>query len=441
MKRFSIKKFNSISVTLILLASLFLGVGQAFAASGSLSLSPASANVSQGSTITINIYENSGADAVDSVQANLTYPANLLDFVSIASSSAFSVVAQSTGGGGGVQVARGALPAVTGSQLVASVRFKAKANSGSAVITFAAGSTIVSGGADIPTSTKGSTITLTPPAAAAPAPPADKTAPVISDIKVSEITNNTATVTWTTSEPATSGVDYGPTTAYGLAAADNSPVTAHRLVLNSAILKPGEIYHFVVKSVDPAGNATVAADQTLKTRGLDLTITVLDLKSKPISGATVRFEGKTVKTNSKGQATLKEVSVNGGTLIVVQGSKESSTSIEVTQAAANLAKPVTIKIKRLGGSPSLLIIFVIAIVVSAGFIYYQRRGRRINWSGPTGGDTPAAVIGGTDINPKTAGPAPKPPAPSVKAGAGTDSPMETVVVKPTETVDSDSEDN
>ena len=110
-----------------------------FAATANLYLSPASGSVSKGSILTVNIRENSGGEPVNSVQANLTYPANLLDFVSISSSSAWGVVAQSSGGGGSVQIARGALPAVSGDQLVASVRFKAKTDTGTASITFAGG--------------------------------------------------------------------------------------------------------------------------------------------------------------------------------------------------------------------------------------------------------------------------------------------------------------
>ena len=82
-----------------------------YADTATLYLSPASGSVSKGSILTVSIRENSGNEPVNSVQANLSYPANLLDFVSINSSSAWGVVAQNSGGSGSVQIARGALPA------------------------------------------------------------------------------------------------------------------------------------------------------------------------------------------------------------------------------------------------------------------------------------------------------------------------------------------
>src|SRR3989344_5362988 len=128
-----------------IIRSLLLGVVLAFplvsasvpvlAATANLYLSPASGSVSKGSILTVNIRENSGSEPVNSVQANLSYPANLLDFVSINSSSAWGVVAQNSGGSGSVQIARGALPAVSGDQLVARVRFRGKTDSGTARIT------------------------------------------------------------------------------------------------------------------------------------------------------------------------------------------------------------------------------------------------------------------------------------------------------------------
>lgn len=134
----------------------------AYAASASLYLSPASTSVSQDTILVISIREDSGSEPVNAVQANLTYPADLLTFVSIGSSSAFRIAAQSSGGNGSVEIARGALPAVSGNQLVASVRFKAKVGSGKANISFASGSSVLSAksNANVMTSSPGGNYSL-----------------------------------------------------------------------------------------------------------------------------------------------------------------------------------------------------------------------------------------------------------------------------------------
>src|SRR5207253_2045322 len=117
--------------------------------------------------------EDSGGEPVNAVQANLSYTASLLDFVSISSSSAFSITSQNSGGGGAVQVGRGALPAVSGRQLVATVRFKAKTSSGSASVAIAGGSAVVSANSNsnIMSGSSGGTYSLKPPSVVAPAAP------------------------------------------------------------------------------------------------------------------------------------------------------------------------------------------------------------------------------------------------------------------------------
>lgn len=373
------------STALIVLAPL-MSIQTVFAASGTLTLSPASGSISQGSIITVYVYENSGADAVDAAQVNLSYPANLLDYVSVTSSSAFSTVASTSGGGGGVSIARAAIPAVAGSQLVASVRFKAKTSSGSASITFAGGSTLVSGGNGIPTSTRGATFNLTPVPVAPPPPPKDTTPPTITNVKVTAITNNTATVTWTTSEPANSAVDYGPNTSYGLSGSDASNVTEHKVVLNSALLSPGISYHYVVKSADPAGNVTSGKDATFKTKGLNMTVNVNDQKKQPVSGAKVSFQSKTATTDSKGKAVLKDLQLGKGNLVIAQGNDQTSKNIEVVQSGADLAKPVNVLVVVKSKSsvvPLAIGIGAVLLVAGSALLLRRRSGPRAP-SAPTG---------------------------------------------------------
>lgn len=81
----------------------------------------------------------------------------------------------------------------------------------------------------------------------------DITSPQISDISVSNLTNNSATINWTTNEPADSQVEYGSTLSYGSQTSLNTNlVTSHLVNLNG--LSTSTIYYYRVKSKDASGN-------------------------------------------------------------------------------------------------------------------------------------------------------------------------------------------
>jgi hypothetical protein len=131
------KLFKLLAVPAILLAP---GL-PAFAAPppapvANLYLSPASANVTPGGSLTVEVHENSGSDPVNLVKATLNYPESLLDFITIDSSPAFGFNIKNSGGGGTVQLIRGAHPAVAGDQVVATIKFQSRDSIGTAAINF-----------------------------------------------------------------------------------------------------------------------------------------------------------------------------------------------------------------------------------------------------------------------------------------------------------------
>src|SRR5206468_3573836 len=92
----------------------------------------------------------------------------------------------------------------------------------------------------------------------------DLTPPVLSGVTASALGLDTATISWTTDEPADSQLEYGLTTGYGSASAlDANRVTAHALTLNG--LTAGTLYHYRVKSKDAAGNLAVSSDAVFTT--------------------------------------------------------------------------------------------------------------------------------------------------------------------------------
>jgi len=282
--------------------------------SASMSLSPASKTVSQGASFDVGVYEDSGTTAVNAVQANLSYPGNILTFVKVdTSGSAFTTTAQATGGNGSVKIALGTCggcaPA-TNLKLVAVVTFKA-ANPGTASVAIdndsgiisasdntALASTntgavyiVISSGTSSPPPSGGSTGgTTTKKSTSAPAPPktytssssdntspvtssADTTGPTISNIQATNLTQNSATINWQTSEPATSEVDYGLSTNFILSSGDSSLATNHSIKLDPKELIGHKTYHFIVKSTDAAGNQSVSKDMTFSTGGIQITAT------------------------------------------------------------------------------------------------------------------------------------------------------------------------
>ncbi len=99
------------------------------------------------------------------------------------------------------------------------------------------------------------------------APPADTTPPVISSVLASGITNDSATITWTTDEASDSGVDYGATTSYGSTATNATAVTSHSITLTG--LASGATFNYRVKSKDAANNQATSGNFTFSTSATD----------------------------------------------------------------------------------------------------------------------------------------------------------------------------
>lgn len=132
--------------------------------------------------------------------------------------------------------------------------------------------------------------------------------PIISEVKVFNTTDSSATITWQTDVPATSHVEYGTTNAYGSTTPpDNELTTSHSVALTG--LKPSTTYYFGIKSQGAGGNEAMSEAQTLITlssaavtveigvevdkRAPDFTLLTLDSKALTLS----QFRGKIVMVN------------------------------------------------------------------------------------------------------------------------------------------------
>jgi hypothetical protein len=107
--------------------------------------------------------------------------------------------------------------------------------------------------------------------------------PTISNVVVLDRTSSSARVTWTTDMPATTQVEYGLTSSYGLTTPlDSTLVTSHSAPISG--LSPETTYHYRVVSMDSAGNTTRSPDFVFTTAG----VSTLSVRiTAPAAGATV----------------------------------------------------------------------------------------------------------------------------------------------------------
>ena len=88
--------------------------------------------------------------------------------------------------------------------------------------------------------------------------------PVITDVSVTNVTNNSAMITWITDEFADSVVKYGEnSTVYTKMCTDELFVKEHTITLTW--LSPGTTYYFVVNSTDRSGNSAESLEYIFTT--------------------------------------------------------------------------------------------------------------------------------------------------------------------------------
>lgn len=133
----------------------------------SLFIQPAPAPLITGTVFTVPLRLSTGDNPVYSVQADLTYPTNLLNLEGIdSSSSSFQLKVVETGSNGQISIIRGSFAPVNGENiLIANLKFKALA-SGNALIKFQPTSVVPKDNANILTSSPELAISISNPPAA-----------------------------------------------------------------------------------------------------------------------------------------------------------------------------------------------------------------------------------------------------------------------------------
>ena len=126
--------------------------------------------------------------------------------------------------------------------------------------------------------------------------------PVVTDVVVENLTENTADIIWKTNELADSTVDYatGPVglSSFTMVASDTSLTTEHRISLSG--LLPGQTYHFRVKSLDFERNEGISSDYQFSTPSGDAPTPPMNV----IVNAPTEMERITLVWNSNSEADL-----------------------------------------------------------------------------------------------------------------------------------------
>ena len=156
---------------------------------------------------------------------------------------------------------------------------------------------------------------------------ADRQPPVISEIQINKLSNNSAEVLWVTDEPSTSQVIWNPennstnTTMQKEAMVQQHSVELANLVFNTT-------YYFKVRSVDASGNEALSVEKSFDMgrqpglTGVEVTKYSMSIEEKPpFTGSRTYIRGQIKNT---GEVPLKVKDIEVTVMITVRGASGSS---------------------------------------------------------------------------------------------------------------------
>jgi len=121
--------------------------------------------------------------------------------------------------------------------------------------------------------------------------------PAISNVKATNITNTTATITWTTDQSSSSQLNYGLTTAYTLSSTlDLTLVTSHSVTVTG--LAPGATYDFDVMSGNYSAVSSTSTNYTFTTTGTAPPTVITNVGSSSVTSGTATITWTTDQVSS-----------------------------------------------------------------------------------------------------------------------------------------------
>ena len=297
----------------VTIAGVSLGLAHA-AGTASFSLTPSSGSYDVNAVFNVLVYENSGVETVNAVQADLTYDQSKLQFVSVsATGSPFTTCTQTSGGSGNVSIQCALLGSSTsGNQLIGTVTYKALVGSGSTAVNLAASSHILrsTDNTDIWSGIiTGATYNLTTPATPPPAtcpsgqigtPPNCTIPPPATSPSSSSVTKSTATAIPTTS-----------------------------VTKPNATTTPTPVLSAASQHANPAAPVPVSKTND-SNKGFMVAIKVVDSRGTVSTGTAVTLDDNiTTKTDSTGIASFTNVSASKHDVVVKSASGKVKLVINV----------------------------------------------------------------------------------------------------------------
>ena len=400
------------------------------AAGTQIYLTPANSTITAGSNLTLSIIIDTGGASVNTVQSVISYPSNY-SFVSITPGSAFGTFPYSNSNGSTSFAAASTTP-ITSTQTVAILTLHST-NSGATSINLASvcpagnyaltcsaaydsvtsnndlasvlgGNYIIAAVTPPPTpnpttppspspsptpsnsgngthstgglTTLGNNPPNTPPPSSTPTSSNQDTAPLISDIKVTNIKDNSATISWTTNIPTDSSIQYGLDSKYGLFLSDNTLTTTHQINLGQPYLTKGTSYFYTIISKTTTGTSASSSPQQFTTTGFDITISVVDANGKPIVGAKVTEDGQTGITDSSGNVTFHNIPAGNNNVLIKFGNVTTTKSLSVgkldPKSGTYMSQHFVLASAR-GTSNNIYYIISVIALIAAGITLYLSR--------------------------------------------------------------------
>jgi len=123
----------------------------------------------------------------------------------------------------------------------------------------------------------------------------DTSAPIVSNVLISNITSTSLTISWNTNEQSTCILEYGISTNYGQSEV-SSQASSHSIILSS--LLPNTSYNFRIVATDLSGNTSYSSNYLTSTSGAIDKVFYLEFYGRTVSLTTWNVSGPIVATHS-----------------------------------------------------------------------------------------------------------------------------------------------
>lgn len=174
----------------------------------------------------------------------------------------------------------------------------------------------------------------------------DVTAPVISNLASSNISTDSADITWDTDENSDSVVEYGTSSgSHPFSVSSGAMVTSHTINLTG--LSSDTTYYYVVKSTDAANNTATSAEYSFTTQAQStpLMINVIDITTRTRKGVTTATAVITVTSGGTAlQDALVDITWTGSASGTAQALTDRKGNAEFTAQTSNSTWTFTITV-------------------------------------------------------------------------------------------------